>query len=134
MNPADREQHRPEPPEHSGFLGSLLLVVLGAALAAATFWAIDHYRHRNAPPTTDPNAKLREPVPAGPLDPDETEAVELFKKLKPSVVNVDIVQRTRAGWGDDRVAERQTGAGSGFVWDDDGRMVTNYHVVADLYR
>jgi len=48
-------------------------------------------------------------------------------------VNVDIVLRQRTGW-DDRPAERQTGAGSGFIWDDDGRIVTNYHVIADVAR
>jgi len=45
------------------------------------------------------------------------------------VVNVDVVVRVRsleAG-----VQVRQTGTGSGFIWDDDGRIVTNYHVVRD---
>ncbi len=40
-------------------------------------------------------------------------------------------RRTR--W-DDRPSELQTGAGSGFIWDDDGRIVTNYHVIADVKR
>lgn len=129
----DRPTRRPAPePGGPDFLRPLLLVALGAAVAALAFWAVDYFR--KAPPPTDPAARPRVATPTGPLDAEESEAVELFKKLKPGVVNVDVVQRRRVGWGDDRVAERQTGAGSGFVWDDDGRIVTNYHVIADSYR
>lgn len=140
MNPDDRHDDHDRParrpdrePDGPGLIGSLFLVALGAFLAAATFWAIDHFRTRNAPPATNPDARPRVAAPVEPLDAEESESVGLFEKLLPSVVNVDIVQRQRVGW-DNRVTERQTGAGSGFVWDDDGRMVTNYHVIADLYR
>jgi S1-C subfamily serine protease len=112
---------------------SLLLVALGILLGAAAFWAGGHFlsRANKDGPLHDPDAKLREATPAQPLDAMEREAVELFKKVKPSVVNVDIVQVSRTGW-DDRPSEQQTGAGSGFIWDDEGRIVTNYHVIADI--
>jgi len=112
---------------------AFLLVALGILLGAAAFWAGGQFlaRARKEPPPNNPDAKLREVTPRAPLDGDETEAVDLFKKLRPSVVNVDLVQIRRSGW-DDRPAEQQTGAGSGFIWDDDGRIITNYHVVADL--
>jgi S1-C subfamily serine protease len=93
-----------------------------------------YFRGRqDAPPLTDPDAKPREVTPKEPLDSDESEAVELFKKLKPSVVNVDIVLLRRAGL-DEGATEQTAGAGSGFIWDDDGRIVTNYHVIADVIR
>ncbi len=58
------------------------------------FWAGGYFLARaHNGPLNDPNAQLREATPAGPLDRDEMEAIELFKKVKPSVVNVDIVQR-----------------------------------------
>ncbi|VTT99917.1 2-alkenal reductase : HtrA2 peptidase OS=Nitrosococcus watsoni (strain C-113) GN=Nwat_1685 PE=4 SV=1: Trypsin_2: PDZ_2 [Gemmataceae bacterium] len=125
-----RDRPRPGGPGAAGWLFS---AALGVALAAGVFLARDYVRLRNAPPPTDPSAQLRQATERPPLDSEEREAVELFKKLKPSVVNVDVVQRQRVGW-QDQVAERQTGAGSGFVWDDDGRIVTNYHVVAELAR
>jgi S1-C subfamily serine protease len=128
----DDREARPNSARGSDGVSGLLLVLLGALIAAALIWVVGNYRGP-APPLKNPDAKPREAAPAAPLDSDEREAVELFKKLKPSVVNVDIVLRQRVGW-EDQVAERRTGAGSGFIWDDDGRIVTNYHVVADLYR
>jgi S1-C subfamily serine protease len=112
-----------------------VLIALGIVLGAAAFWAGGEFltRARKGGPLHDPNASLREATPAEPLDAAEREAVELFKKVKPSVVNVDIVQVRRAVW-DDRQFEQQTGAGSGFIWDDEGRIVTNYHVIADVIR
>jgi S1-C subfamily serine protease len=138
MNPFDRrsdgeDPRRPSHAEGHGLLTSLLLVSVGMLLAVGVYLAVDFFRTRNAAPPTNPDAQPREATPAGPLDPDEAESVAVFRKLKPSVVNVDIMQRQRVGWGN-RVAERKTGAGSGFVWDDDGRIVTNYHVIADSYQ
>lgn len=128
----DRPRRPARRDEDRGYLRPLLLVGLGMILAAVAVWAFEHFRRQNAPRLTDPEAKPRDATPAGPLDAEEVEGVELFKKLKPSVVNVDIVQRQRVGW-QNRFAERQTSGGSGFVWDDDGRVVTNYHVVADYF-
>lgn len=128
------DTRRPRPESGGAGVRPLLFVALGMLLAAVAILAYDHFRRPNAPPLTNPDARPREVTPAEPPDAEEREAVEVFKKLRPSVVNVDIVQRQRVGWGEDRVAERTTGAGSGFVWDDDGRMVTNYHVVADLHK
>lgn len=112
-----------------------LLIALGIALGAAAFWAGGLFldRARKNAPLLDPNAKLRATTPAVPLDAAEWEAAELFEKVSPSVVNVDIVQVRRAGL-EDQPLEQQTGAGSGFIWDDDGRIVTNYHVIADVKR
>ena len=127
-----RRQAKPQPATTGG-LRSLVLLALGALLAAAVLLVVNHFRKQDVTPLTDPNAKPREVTPGQPLDYEEREAVDLFKKLRPSVVNVDIVLRQRSGW-DERPTERQTGAGSGFIWDDDGRIVTNYHVVADVIR
>jgi S1-C subfamily serine protease len=114
---------------------AFVLVALGIALGAMAFWLGAEYlsRARKGGPLHDPSANPREATPAEPLDAVEREAVELFKKVKDSVVNVDIVQIRRAMW-DDRLFEQQTGAGSGFIWDDQGRIVTNYHVIADVKR
>ncbi|MBA4067722.1 MAG: 2-alkenal reductase [Isosphaera sp.] len=131
----DFEPRRPRPaPETSGATRSLLLVVLGMLLAGGALWGLDAYRARQAEPLNDPDARPREAAPAVPLDRDEAEAVDLFKKVKGSVVNVDLVQQVRRAAWDDRPAEQPAGTGSGFVWDDAGRIVTNYHVIEAATR
>ncbi len=113
---------------------SVLLLLMGVFFGATAFWVGGHFlaRMRNDPALTNPDAKLRDVSPKEPLDNDETENVEVFKKVKPSVVNVDLVQVKRVPW-EEEASQQQTSAGSGFIWDDDGRIVTNYHVIADWY-
>ena len=83
----------------------------------------------NAPRLNNPEAVERVPEPRTGSDPEEDEAVRVFKQTRDSVVNVDTVVRVRQL--DMRVAEQQTGTGSGFLWDDEGRVVTNFHVVRE---
>jgi S1-C subfamily serine protease len=67
-------------------------------------------------------------VARGDLAQDEAATVELFKRISPSVVHVDNVAR-RFDWRSDDVFEFRQGSGSGFVWDSDGHVVTNFHVI-----
>ncbi|MBA2224855.1 MAG: trypsin-like peptidase domain-containing protein [Thermogemmata sp.] len=112
---------------------TFLLVLL--FLAGLFFWVgMRLYRWAvPTPPLLNPQAQPRQVTPREGLDAEEQEAVELFKKVSPSVVNVDTVAKVkRAPW-DDRIFEFKAGTGSGFMWDDEGRMVTNFHVVAEAY-
>jgi serine protease Do len=56
---------------------------------------------------------------------------DIYRHVNPSIVSVQ-VQKTRLGqpspFGE---APNQGGVGSGFIWDQAGRIVTNNHVVAD---
>ena len=76
-------------------------------------------------------AKVRPVVPAKPLEAQEAKRVRIFKVSKPSVVYIaSATQRyflfnQETG---DAVAI-PPGTGTGFVWDDRGHVVTNYHVV-----
>ncbi len=106
----------------------LVALLIGFTVGGLLLWAIGGFLSRGVDrPLTDPTAVERPPAPKTPLDAEETEAVNLFKGAKPSVVNVDTLVR-RQNW-DLRVLEQQTGTGSGFVWDKQGRVVTNFHVV-----
>lgn len=67
-------------------------------------------------------------VARGDLAADETATIELFKRVAPSVVHVDNVARRFDSRSLNEFDVRQ-GSGSGFVWDRDGHIVTNYHVI-----
>ena len=103
-------------------LGLLLGLLLGVGLVYGT-------RSLTAPRLNNPDAAERVPEPRTGGDAEEDEAVRVFKQTRESVVNVDTVVRVRQL--DMRLAEQQTGTGSGFLWDDEGRVVTNFHVVRE---
>ncbi len=61
---------------------------------------------------------------------DEALVVDLFERVSPSVVNVSVRVPNTSGQG----PTARQGAGSGFVVDDQGHILTNNHVVADASR
>ena len=72
-------------------------------------------------------------TPRGKLAAEENNAIAIFENVSPSVVFItntslqrDIFTRN--------VYERPRGTGSGFVWDNEGRILTNYHVIVDANR
>ena len=76
-------------------------------------------------------AEPRPVTPRGPLLGQEQAVVRLFEQAAPSVAYITTKAMARRGM---FVAEVSQGAGSGFVWDDKGHVVTNYHVVADATK
>ncbi len=72
---------------------------------------------------------VRAPAPRGPLWSEETAAIELFKKATDSVVYITNLAVGRDEYFFD-VQEYSQGTGSGFIWDEEGRIVTNFHVIA----
>jgi 2-alkenal reductase len=76
-------------------------------------------------------AQPRSVNPRGGLLPDEQAVVRLFEETAPSVayITTETVQRNVLGG-----AEVSQGAGSGFVWDNAGHVVTNFHVVKGARR
>ena len=67
-------------------------------------------------------------TPRGPLSPDERNTIGVFESVSPSVVYITTVQYVRDFFSRNVMRVPQ-GTGSGFVWDGQGRIVTNYHVV-----
>jgi S1-C subfamily serine protease len=75
-----------------------------------------------------PDAQPRAVAPRGPLAADELAHIELFKRASPSVVHITSlgVQRDLFSM---NVQQVPRGTGTGFVWDNAGHVVTNFHVI-----
>ncbi len=72
----------------------------------------------------------REVQPRGGLAGEEKSTVELFERAAPSVVFITTKRRQWFLYGS-RVQETPAGTGSGFIWDDQGHIVTNFHVIQE---
>jgi S1-C subfamily serine protease len=64
----------------------------------------------------------------GDLAADERSTIELFRNVSPSVVFITTVARRVNMW-TRNVTEIPQGTGSGFLWDSEGHVITNFHVV-----
>lgn len=67
------------------------------------------------------------------LNPSEVATIQLFERASPSVCFITTTALSRDFWTRD-VSEIPRGSGSGFVWDKQGHIVTNYHVIQDANR
>ncbi len=69
----------------------------------------------------------------GDLADDEKNTIEIFRNNSPSVVYITTIA-LRRGLFSLNAVEIPQGTGSGFIWDREGRVVTNYHVISDANR
>ncbi len=69
----------------------------------------------------------------GDLAEDEKNTIELFRITSISVVYITTTE-VRRNFFSLNIYEIPTGTGSGFIWDREGRIVTNYHVLEDASR
>jgi len=101
-------------------LAILLVIVISSVLLVT---------NRNSEPSTVINTPSYEyvPIPDG-LTQDEFNNIEIFSNVSPSVVHVTNQQVVRRRFSFN-VMEIPRGSGTGFVWDDSGLIVTNYHVI-----
>ena len=68
------------------------------------------------------------PVAArGDLAEDEKATIDLFRRTSPGVVYITTLARQALGFFE--AEEVPQGTGSGFVWDREGHVVTNFHVI-----
>lgn len=101
------------------------LWLAAAAVAAAALTAFTAFGQGGG------RAEPRPVTPRGPLLASEQQLVSLFEQTAPSVAYITTEQLRATGFFTAEVAQ---GAGSGFVWDAQGHVVTNHHVVAGARR
>jgi len=85
------------------------------------------------PPLLDPKAVSRPVEARGDLAADEQNTIEIFRSSAPSVVYITSIA-VRRNLFNLNVYEIPQGTGSGFIWDKQGRVVTNFHVISDASR
>ncbi|WP_395702326.1 S1C family serine protease [Aquabacterium sp.] len=71
---------------------------------------------------------VRSIAPRGPLMADELANIDVFKRLSPSVVHITTLEVTRDFFSRS-VQQVPRGTGTGFIWDQQGHIVTNFHVI-----
>jgi S1-C subfamily serine protease len=69
------------------------------------------------------------PIPSG-LSDDEKRNIQIFRRASRSVVFITSMALRRDMFTFD-VMQIPQGAGSGFLWDDQGHVVTNFHVISE---
>jgi S1-C subfamily serine protease len=95
-----------------------------------------YFYFRNRTSVYDPNAAPRAVTPRGDLTELEKSTIEVYKADQPCVVHITTLVGVRTDSFSLNVQEVPEGTGSGFVWDQQGHIVTNYHVIqnADAAR
>ena len=106
-------------------LGGLLLAALGF-LAGLGWHSL----------MAQPQGRAAQPRPVAPaieLGRGERDTVELFRRAAPSVTYITSISRRRDFFSLN-VYEIPRGTGSGFIWDTDGHVITNFHVISGSSR
>ena len=99
-------------------------------LAAVVGWLL----YQTWQPTLhDPQALSRPVTARGDLAGDEQNTIDIFRSAAPSVVYITSIA-VRRNLFSLNVYEIPQGTGSGFIWDRQGRIVTNFHVISDASR
>jgi S1-C subfamily serine protease len=109
----------------SSNLSAIALLLLTSVTVALGLLVWKYYVPR---PTLDPDAKPRAVEARGDLAADERSTIAIYERASPSVVfirNLAIAEDPNSLDPYQVVA----GSASGFVWDDAGHVVTNYHVI-----
>ena len=99
-------------------------VIIAAFVVILGVWALPIVRQRTAA-----RAEPRPVSARGALLPEEVTTIDLFEKTRVSVVYITTQERVVDIW-TRNIFNIPRGTGSGFLWDEQGHVVTNNHVVA----
>ena len=109
----------------------LLIALISGLFAAGAVVLVDRLYNRSQPT----EAAFTETPPAGVTDPstatDEQNNIEVYRSLSPGVVFIHSTSYARDFFG---FVEPQEGSGSGSILDQQGNILTNYHVIAGAQK
>ena len=112
-------------PANGRFLSRVFWIILAAVLLLMVL--------RNLPDFFVPDDKREYAEPRivearGNLAEDEQSTITLFENSHDSVVFITTRQRVMDAW-TRNIFSVPSGTGSGFIWDDNGHIITNFHVI-----
>lgn len=118
---------RPSPgrPSSAAAWLMLLLVLIAGGIAG---WLVSRAVWNHQIRTV--GAEPRPVAPRAALSDEEQSTIQIFKQTNPSVVFINTVSQQMDVFTGD-VREVPLGTGSGFLWDNAGHIVTNFHVVTN---
>jgi 2-alkenal reductase len=122
----------------------LLFIVTGCARANLTVVTSNEAPTPTSPPIRPTDAPLL-PIEVGntsvvvetELSEPEQRLVDLYRRVNPAVVSLDVVvdQSANLPPGHPPITpDGPSGQGSGFLYDDQGHIVTNHHVIAGAFQ
>lgn len=127
----------------------LILLLTTIAFVAGTSWKINQEVSskiekkeevkeaiETPPVTTFTEEKIapeRNNLPRKGLTDGELATISLFERATPSVVFIT-TSDVRRDYFTRSLREYKSGSGSGFIWDDEGHIITNYHVIQNADR
>jgi S1-C subfamily serine protease len=127
--PSMNRETYPGPPNSVAAVPAWLVAILLFAVAGIMLQNAGYLPGLSGRAAREPRAV----TPRGDLASDEKATIELFREVSPSVVHITTLMRRR-----DRlsfnVLEIPEGTGTGFIYDDAGHVVTNFHVIKTLFR
>ena len=116
-------------PDNGRFLFRVMGIALAFVLLLLFFGNFPEFSWDRL--TSDSSRQHAEPriVEArGNLAQDELSTIELFENSRDSVVFITTRQHVRDVW-TRNIFSVPSGTGSGFIWDDQGHIITNFHVI-----
>ena len=111
-------------------LGWIVLVGLGYLIGTSGTISMSSAPNDEKDLRVEPISFERDVQPRTDLTKEEMATIQLFEDAAPSVAYINTSNYQRNYWTRD-ITEIPRGSGSGFVWDSDGHIVTNYHVIED---
>jgi len=121
----------PVPPRQRPQSSPLLVLML--VLVTLGGWVLVGYMLMRGYWPQGNDGQPRTVTPRGDLMDLEKTTIGIYNNAKPSVVHITTLAVQRDRW-NLNVQQVPEGTGSGFVWDKDGDIVTNFHVVQSVVQ